>query len=248
MKRIYSLLVALGVAGLCGLVTGSLEAQNVSVLSVVNLSLVLSVQSPSSDNGTVTVAGPPVQARLATKNLLATLAQDENAEGKWSGTAFPAGAQLAIDSASGHYEVVDKNRNLLVDVSDILTRGAGGSNNITSGKVNDSTELPAPTLKELGIITVSFNDTAISGGAQLKFYLQGLASASTTATAQDSSTGLYAVTGSGSFNGAGEGAFRGTPLVVTGTELTTIKGTVAQTAASQAGRSLSQEQGATAGR
>jgi hypothetical protein len=125
-----------------------------------------------------------------------------------------------VDQTTGRFQVTDKNLKPLVDVGNIMTNYYG-NNTIHSGKVKDATGLASPTRNGLAIVTVNFDDTAIAGGANLRFYVRGLLSASQTDTTPNPRTGVYTETQIyNSADLAGEGSLRGIPFVITGSAST----------------------------
>ena len=196
---------------------------------VLTITLTASVQNPNStDNGTVTTTPAPVKHSVDTKDILLWLAQDENAETNYGSTTFPSGAKLVtINGNSQDFQVLDKNNNLLVDVSDILSSSNPGNNNIFSGKQNDTNQLAAPTTTSSSLLTITFDDTAIVGGVGVKFFLTGIGTGKTTDTAPNATTGAYTETDSGALStAAGEGSYQGNPFVCTGTASASGKGTL----------------------
>jgi hypothetical protein len=182
------------------LFVGSLHAQ---IANITSISLVASVQNVSSDKLGSTVTLPAVQHRTANKELLAIIAKD-------LGTSFPTGSQLAIISSGtmdGYFAVVDRQRNKLVDLSNIM-QFSTGNNQIYSGKVNNLTGVLSQKASELGVIT--FDDSAMSA-SPIQFKLQGLLTGTLTQT-------LTATTQTATMaSGTGEGSYQSIPMIVTGT-------------------------------
>ena len=158
---------------------------------------------------------------INTKQLLAWLGQNEFAEGNYPATNFPSGAYLAVITTltNEDYQVLTKSNTFLVDVSDILV-GDFGSNYIYSAKIKNSTGLFSPSETSLRIAAFVFDDSAaapVNGPTVgLTFYLQGLL----TTTVTDSTptrTGAYTKTTTANTpNAAGEGTYKGNPVLVTG--------------------------------
>lgn len=222
MKHFTKVCLATASVGLLSLFGGTLQAQIIQTLS---FTLTASVQSENqTDNGTTTTTPAPTKVTVTTKQILATLATDEFAAGNWSSTTFPSGAKLA--AVDGDFEVLDKNNNLLVNVSNIIS-SSDGENEVFSGKEDDATGLASPSTSNAHILTISFDDTAINGGSNLKLYIHGVAKSTRTDTKPNATTGNYTETRSGSITGAaGEGTMDGTPFVVTGNASATGKGTL----------------------
>jgi len=153
---------------------------------------------------------------IDTKQILAFLAVDENALTNYPDPTFPAGAQLVLTGTNNDdVQVWDKNNNLLVDVSDII-RFTHGTNVVIAGKTSDMTGLAAPTVTRTHILTLTYDDLAISQGSGLFFYLQGIATTTVTDTTPDKA-GVYSETISTRMSTAmGGGNYQGAPLVVTG--------------------------------
>ena len=182
------------------------------VLQFLTFTVTTYSQRDSTNNGTNTITPAPKVQTHNTAELLSILAQDKHAQGRWPSNSFPAGAKLAVGNNSF---VVVAGTNTLLDVSDILSF-SNGDNQIVSGKRNDSTGLSNPTTSKLQIGRLTFDDTAISGGAGLKFYLQGLVSQTESDTVPVS--GVYTRTRSAKLtNGTGEGTnSSGNAFVLTG--------------------------------
>lgn len=192
------------------------------VIEILSFSLTTYTQSPVANDGTTSVIAAPKVKSRKTADILDALAQDEFHAGTWPSNSFPATAKLAV--GEGGFFVVN-GTNILVSVTNVMSFQAG-DNNIDSGKRTDNTGLAAPNIKSLQIGKITFDDTAITGGSNLKFYIQGLISNSTTDTVPNSS-GIFSETASGKMtNGAGEGVDSdGLPFVVTGTVTVSGKGT-----------------------
>ena len=174
------------------------------VLQYLTFTVTTYTQRDSSDNGTNTVTAAPKVQTHNTAELLSILARDKAAQGRWQSNSFPAGAKLAVGNDSF---VVVAGTNILVTVSDILSF-TNGDNEIVSGKRNDLTGLANPTTSKLQIGRLTFDDTAINGGAGLKFYLQGLVSQTESDTVPINN--VYTRTRSAKLsNGTGEGTDSG---------------------------------------
>jgi hypothetical protein len=216
MKLKTHLIVSIA-AALC-MCAGNVRAD---VLQIVTISVTTFTQSSTNDNGTNTTFAPPKSKSHNTAEILKALAQDEYAAGNYLNTNFPAGAKLAAGNDSF---LVVNGTNILVDVSDILKfQDIGDNVEIVSGKQSDLTGLANPTVKRLHLGQITFDDTGINGGTNLKFFIAGLVSDSETDTVPDVN-GVYTVTKTGKItNGIGQGTDSdGTPFVLTGT--VTVRG------------------------
>ena len=231
---------------------GGLHAQ---VTQVVTIKATASVQggystSTNSHTGIITYTyATPTKHSVATKDLLALLALDENAEGNYPDTNFPAGAKLVmtpvtpdpdggsvslepvgntpvinnVTISDDFFQVVDKNNNALADVSEIISINRAGGNDITSSKSTSSTGLGTST--DLQLISLKFDDTGVGGS--LKFFLTGIGTDKTTNTTPNKTTGAYTESSSSSLSsGTGEGSYLGNPFVCTGTVSTSGKATL----------------------
>jgi hypothetical protein len=179
--------------------------------------------SPTTRSG-VTTAAPPQPVTITTPQILSWLALDENKIGKYSQTSFPAGSKLvavvsATDNTVTAFQVVDNKNKLLVDVSDIVSFSMDGKYNadISTGKVSASTGLSSPSSTYLYISTLTFDDTAIAGGQNIKFYLSGIASNKIVNSIPTSGSGSYKEIQTFKMNVAsGDGSYRGVPMLISG--------------------------------
>ncbi len=170
------------------------------------------LQNTNDDNGVVTITASPKTVTYATRDFLNVLAFDQHQEGNWPSNSFPNSAKLAI--ADDGFVVVS-GTNVLLNVSDIMSLSRG-ENEITSGVQDDSTGLASHTAQKRQIARITFDDTFIVGGKNLKFYLQGLLTQSTTDTTP--AAGIYTDIRTVKItNAAGEGSFQNVPFVCTGT-------------------------------
>jgi hypothetical protein len=198
---------AAGSAGKCSRPSG---------LAVFSLQLTAYLQNTNHDNGTNTVTSPPRVGPLATADILHALAFDENVKGNWPSNSFPANATLAITNNSF---VVARHGDILLNVSDIMSL-TSGDNDVTWGSQNDTSGLASPSQHTRRIVRIDFDDTSISGGKNLKFYLQGMLNKTTRDTTPVA--GKYTETISASItSGAGEGSFESVPFLCTGTAAAT---------------------------
>jgi len=216
MKQANRIIALAAVFAVSTFAAGSLQAQ---VANVITFTATASVQSNTSDNGTVTTTAAPTKVTLDTKQILAFLATAENEEGNYGSTTFPTGAKLVTLGGTGSppdFQVVSKTGALLVDVADIITVTDSGTygSDISSGKSKDSTGLASTTETDQEIITVAYDDTG--AGGSLQFVLTGLFTDKTTDTAP-SNAGTYRETQSHTLtDAAGDGNYRGNPLVISG--------------------------------
>jgi hypothetical protein len=214
----HLLIAILATAGLAAATAqaqvGSVQVTN---LNEINVTLKLQLQSPgyNSDNGAVRSYDAPVTQTINTKNLLARLALDKQLQGQYSFGSFPPGTKLGV--WEGHVVVVGPDKLLLADVSDIISFSSG-TNGILSGTVNNVTSLASPKTSELSLQRLDFNDTFISGGSGLVFFVQGLNLAKKVDSQVNGATGKYVETVNSQMKAAvGEGSSAGTPLVLAGT-------------------------------
>ena len=176
----------------------------------------------SSGNSTIP---NPLKSRIDTKQILAWLAQDEYAAGHYGYTNFPDGAQLiyipffagledSVFFSGPATQILDKNGELIIDTSDILTV-QDGNNHVFSGKLRPDNAAYNPTGKELHFIRVTYDDSALTNGVGLQFNLQGLM---TTAFNDSKPTSVLTFnrTATGNADAAGDGSLNGVPFVLTG--------------------------------
>ncbi len=213
MKLKTKIVSSAAVLAFLSLAINSLQAQ---VTNLVSITATVLIQGSVNDNGTNTTAAAPSKHSVTTQTLLGLLAQDEYAEGNYGSTNFPTGAKLVvIDSHNNNpaFQVLTSGNVLLVDVSDILA-GISEDNDVYSGKQNDSTGLSNPSTTDLSVFKFKFDDTGITGGQGVQFYLQGLM----TNTKADTIpvNGVYTQTESHKMSGAGQGTFQGVSFVLTG--------------------------------
>jgi hypothetical protein len=197
------------------------------VLQFVTITMTTYTQNTNNDNGTVNTTANPRVKTYNTQAILNLLAQDKQAQGQWGRSVFPAGSKLAATNDT--WAVVDSANNVLADVSDILS-GSGGANEVVSGKQNDTTLLACPTSSKMEVVKIAFDDTAIAGGNNMAFYLQGLSTKTVTDTTP-TIAGVYIETQTGKITGAaGEGTWsNSTAFVCSGNVTTTGKATLGQT-------------------
>jgi hypothetical protein len=222
MKSKVKTTVGLGVL-LLTVATGNLFAQETNLITI---TATAQFQGPITSDGPTTTMAPPADRSFNTKQILAFMAIDENAEGNYGETNFPTGAKLVeIDGGSNaDYQVLDEHDNYLADVSDVLNIDHL-TNQIFIGKISNLTGLNAPTVTDKYFVRYGYYDLGISGGAGLEFSLQGLASR--TITDSSPKNGFYTETKlSNTPNAAGDGNLKGAPFVLTGSITQTRSGTL----------------------
>jgi hypothetical protein len=199
------------------LAAGRLHAQNTNAVTI--SATIQSQGATNTSGGTTTIAAKTTA--INAKQLLAWLAQDEFAEGNFPNTNFPSGAYLAVITTDTNqdYQVLTKSNTFLVDVSDILT-GYYGSNSVQSAKIKTATGLYSPSGTVMMLAVLVFDDSAAvpANGPTvgLTMFMQGLQ----TTTIKDTSpnrSGVYTESVSAQTpNASGEGVYKGTPVLVTG--------------------------------
>src|ERR1039457_4977361 len=102
MKLTTKIMAGTAALAFLTMAAGSLQAQ---VTNLVTITATASMQdTTSTDNGTVTTYNSPIVYSVTTVEILADLAVDENAEGKYGSPTFPPGAKLvAINIESEFY-------------------------------------------------------------------------------------------------------------------------------------------------
>ena len=216
-----------GIAALAFLTfaAGSLQAQQVTNLLAITATI--QEQGGTNNNGTVTTVAAPTKLALNTKQILVFMARDEYAAGRYAFTNFPAGAKLAAIVSETSYicQVLDKNNNLIVDVSNILRIPINGIVEVHSGKTENSTGWGDPTVTKLQVPTIDYDDSGIIGGVRFQCNMTGLMK-STVTYAISSSTKTLGVTTSAKIAAfAGTGSYEGTHFVITGSLSAAGKGT-----------------------
>src|SRR6266446_2348635 len=188
--------------------------ESAPLLPYLNLAINLTIfqQNTSNDNGVVTTTASPKPLAYATKDILNVLAFDENLEGNWPSNSFPKSAKLAI---AGNSIIVVNGTNVLLSVSDIMSINVGETE-IISGAQNDATGLASHAAQKRRISKITFDDTFIVSGKNLKFFLQGLLTEATTDTTPIGSTYTEMRTAKIT-NAAGERSSQHVPFVCTGT-------------------------------
>jgi hypothetical protein len=207
----YLLAATFAAFGLCAVAAPA--PVKLTDFNVVSVALTLQTQNSFDDNGTVRTYGNPVVTRMNTKDLLNQLARDKFAQGTYSATSFPNGSQLVL--SEGLFVVIDRNNNFIMDVSDIIQFGAG-NNDVISGKVNDATTLANPNYTEQILVQLKFDDTAIFGGGNMSFFVQGVDIIKTSDPVPNGSGKYREITSDSVKNAAGEGLAGGLQFMVTG--------------------------------
>lgn len=176
--------IILPVLMLVFLIIATCELQaSITETNLITISATLELQGETTNSGTITTYKSPVKMALGTKQILSFMAVDENAEDNYITNVFPEGAKLVeVDSTNGaDYQVLDKSNNFLVDVSDIFYI-EHSTNDIYYGNVSDSTGLNDPSVTAKYIVRYNYDDSTVFGGAELNFFLAGLASRTITDT------------------------------------------------------------------
>jgi hypothetical protein len=184
-------------------------------LNFITVACKLQLQGDFVDDGSLRNYANPTIARLGTKELLAALANDKYAQTNYPANYFPAGAKLAF-TQDGTFLVVSRNNELLADVSDLM-HFSTGTNDIVSGRVDNSTGLASPNRKNLVLVTLNFDDTSITNGSNLRFSIQGLDQIKTRDTKPGGGGNYNENTTHQISNAVGEGQSGDTPFIITGT-------------------------------
>jgi hypothetical protein len=224
-KTLLAILVALGFISSASVVKADTYATN--IISISLTAFLQNNQQPPVKGIANTPA--PIKYVRTTAFLLQCLAQDKHAQGQYVSTSFPVGAKLAIvaqyspttinpDSITFSYKVLDKYNHEIVDVSDIVIFTLDGTfgASINNGPIFVNNSLYAPKGINQFISTITFDDTFISGGSNLKFYLSGV-TVNTVTDSFPSKTGVYTETQTTIQTGAsGDGYYNGVEMIVTG--------------------------------
>jgi hypothetical protein len=223
MKLTTKILAGAAALAFVTLTAGSLQADdNVQVTNVVSISFVAAGQNSTTDKDGVSTTGAPVTKSANMTDILGWLAVDENAESKYGETTFPAGAKLVVIGGSGNspdLQVLDKHNNFLVDVSDILSLTNSGvyGSDVSSGKTSDTTSLADPSQTDQQVYTVNYDDSLVTGGANVQFSFSGVIKNVTTDSTPNKTTGVFKETQSHTISGGqGDGVYHGIPAIVTG--------------------------------
>ncbi len=213
MKLIVKKMLLAGVAALT-LATLPVQAQGkLTNLNYITVALTLQSQGSFSDDGTTRIYASPVIRQLSTKDLLNQLARDKFAQHAYNANFFPSGAQLAL--TDGLFIVVDRNSQLIVDVSDILQL-TYSTNFVLNGRINDTTGLASSKITETVVVQLAFDDTEITGGGNVSFTAQGLDTIITKDTAVLVNGGIKETSSESVKNISGTGQTSGTPFTVSG--------------------------------
>ncbi len=186
---------------------------NAQLVQTVTITLMVTHPYNATDVNNVTTFTSRTEAHT-TAELLKILAEDEFAAGNLTSSNLPAGAKLVV--SNGVFQIMTKTNTLLVDVSSILSFSSPSPYAVQSGRQNDNNFLASPSLTTVHIGTLTFDDTAITGGQDLQFYLQGV-TRETTTDIVNTRAGTYIETDSASLVGAGDGTSDGGAFIITGT-------------------------------
>jgi hypothetical protein len=217
IKTLLAVVTALGLWNF----TVDLQAQVPQTVTAFNISVTV-IKDINDDTVTTSATTTHVSRKLS--DLLAILALDEHAAALYPNTNFPAGAKLGVDE-NGVFQVWDKTNALLVVVSNVLSFVMPTGNQVYSGKRNDSSGLASPTINSLFMGKIVFDDTAIVGGQDLQFFLQGTVKRTQT-DAVNTRNATYTETITSQLTGAtGDGTSEGEPFIATGTTSASGKAT-----------------------
>jgi Concanavalin A-like lectin/glucanases superfamily len=202
----------------------SYERSPARITNEIKVSAIGMLQGATTTRLDVTTMAPPQTFAISTSQILSWLAIDENIKGSYPARSFPSGSKLAVvvsatDNAIEAIQVVDQNNSFLLDVSDILSLGIEGRNtaNISTGKVSAVTGLSQTSATYLSIGTLTFDDSAISGGQNIKFYLSGIVSNQIVNTVPSLGSRSYRETHTFRItSAAGDGRFHNAPMLVSG--------------------------------
>src|SRR6185437_12887854 len=214
----------IALAALCAFTGAQAKAD---IIQTITLAVTTTTQKSGTSNGTTTNVPPPSVSTHTTAEFLSRLAKDENLEGNWTNSTFPAGAKLAVLPSSGGADFgVILGTNVLVDVSDIISFNQPGTNEVVSGAQNLQTGLASPMTKKVHLGEILFDDTAAGNpDGALTFFLQGVFTETTADTAPKN--GAYSEMRTAKMtNGTGEGSKGGTPFICTGMVSATGKATL----------------------
>lgn len=181
LKTLFSLAIGLGLV-----VAARNAVADVNIPLSLTLSLSVLQQGQINDDGTNTTATSKIQ-KYATINLLNLIAQDELAEGNWNATNFPTGSKLMV-SDTGFSVWSSANQVLITNIDFLSFEEVESGIKVYSGKQNDSTQLPNPSVTKTHIGRITFDDSGIPGGGNLQFFLQGVLAETTTAKATTGGT------------------------------------------------------------
>jgi hypothetical protein len=185
-----------------------------------NLTIDLNISKQSISNviGIVSTTASPKLSTLATKDILNKLAFDAYVEGNWPSNSFPKDTTVAL---AGNGFIVLNGTNILLNVSDIISFTTDEPK-VASGKQNTVTGLASPTTQKLQIASITFDDTFINGGNNLKFYLNGVLNMTIADTTPVD--GVYTETRTCKITTAtGDGSSQGIPFICTGSVSATGK-------------------------
>jgi hypothetical protein len=201
----------LSIISLLALLTLKASAVVPRIPFIASFAITASTQNPNTVTTLTTVTVPAItETAITTKTLLPIIARDENEEGNYGSTTFPEGATLVfladpLSFEDSGYVVEDKNGNILVDVSDLMTLVPENGVVVNSYVQTISTGL-FKTLTTQYIAIVAFDDTAAGGTTQ--FAISYSLDATTTETlsskgvvTESASSKLGAASGTATLNG-----------------------------------------------
>jgi len=214
--KIRQLIIGSFATGLCAFAVGTAQASTTNIVTFA--ATTFSEGTTNSSNGTNTAFAATITKSHNTAEIIHEL-------GNATTNSFSSAAKLVLITGNDRpqFAVIDGAN--VVDVSGIVSIQTPGDNRIQSGIKNGQTELAFPTLKELQIIELDFDDTSYPNGSHLNFFLIGLANVTTTDTTP-SATGVYTETFKGKITSmTGEGSSGGNPFVATGSVTVSGKST-----------------------
>jgi hypothetical protein len=207
----------LSIISLLTLLTLNVPAQLPRIPFLVSFEITASMQNPNVTTTAATVTVPAfTKSSITTKSLLPIIARDENEEGNYEFTNFPAGSMLIFLADPTNFEdstyvVEDKDENILVDASDLLTLEPENGVVINSFVKTLSTGL-YKTLNTEYVGVVTFDDSGAGGTTQ--FAISYLVNATTTQTV--SNKGVTTETARSKLSPAtGTALLNGVPAVLT---------------------------------
>jgi hypothetical protein len=183
----------------------------------VNFAITAVSQNSNTTTTSTTVTVPAfTKSTITTKSLLPLIAQDEFAKTNYGASTFPAGAKLVflanpLSFEDSEYVVEDKDGNILVHVSDLLTL-APENDVVANSYVQTIATGIYKTLTTEYIAVVVFDDS--SAGGTTKFAISYSLDATTTQTL--SSKGVFSESANSKLGAAsGTASLNGVPAVLT---------------------------------
>jgi hypothetical protein len=205
--RIRQLIIGSIATGLCAFAVGTAQASTTNLVTFA--ATTFSQGATNSSNGTNTAFGATITKARSTADILHEL-------GNATTNSFSTAAKLVLITGNDKPQFVVVDGANVVDVHGIVSIQHPGNQKIRSGTENGQTQLAFPTLKELQIIELDFDDTSYPNGSHLNFFLIGLANVTTTDTIP-SATGVYTETFKGKVTSmTGEGSSDSGSFVATG--------------------------------